>query len=381
MELNDDPGSPGSTGPGPTGSPFLKRASFQRSTKSGAAQCETCEHRCMLGPGDWGVCGTRVNVGGEVFSTTFGRVGALSLNPIEKKPFFHFFPGTSALTLGSYGCNFGCFWCQNHDLSKVVPRLSGVVERDVDGDLDRHADGEEEFFPPDQFLARLRTQQASGTSFSFNEPTLSVEYALEVFPWARDLGFYNTFVSNGYMTGKVADALAAAGLDAINVDVKGGERVVQEFCGANVEHVWNNVARFKGKGVHVELTTLVIPGLNDDPGEFGELCREFSRHAGPETPWHLTRFFPACKSKEFGFTRQTPLETLERLATLARDGGADFVYIGNVWGHQGEHSRCPDCGALLVEREYPQVKLVGLELDGPSASCASCGRDIPGRWA
>ncbi|GAB4319952.1 MAG: AmmeMemoRadiSam system radical SAM enzyme [Promethearchaeota archaeon] len=344
---------------------------FQKSLSGEAAQCLTCERTCVLGPGDWGTCRTRRNIGGVVHTTTWRRRGTTSLNPVEKKPLYHFHPGTSALTYGAPGCNFKCFWCQNHDLSQRVPP-PGASERPL---------------TPEEFVGTAKELGAAGTSLSFSEPTLALEFALELFPLARREGLYNTFVTNGYLTVQALDALVEAGLDAVNVDVKGDEWFYLAHCGAALDKVLRNVSRLKSAGVHVELATLVLPGLNDDPAEFADLCDHVLQAAGSDAPWHVNRFFPRWKARERGLDRPTPVATLEELASVAKRAGFDHVYVGNVPGHRGQNTTCPACGHLLVRREYPRVQVVGLRVErgGPRERrvlgyCDHCGASVPGRW-
>jgi len=319
-------------------------------------RCLTCERRCELADGQVGWCRTRQNREGTLYTLIYGAVSSLSCNPIEKKPLYHFYPGSVALTAGSWSCNLSCPWCQNWDISKQSP--SGG-----------------EFIPPEEFVARARQHSCQGTSISFNEPTLSLEWSLEMFPLARQAGLYNTFVTNGTMTKAALELLLKAGLDGMNVDVKGDEEAVDEYCGADVEVVWRNCQLAQERGIWVEITTLVIPGVNDDDECLEGIARRIVAELGPETPWHLSRYHPAYR-----FTAPpTPVATLERAQEIGRQAGLRYVYLGNVPGHPGEHTLCPSCGIILVRRGLLQLRRCDVTPDG---RCPCCGQEIAGvGWA
>jgi len=318
----------------------------------GKVRCLTCERRCLLAEGGVGWCCTRQNRGGTLYTLIYGAVSSLSCNPIEKKPLYHFYPGSFALTAGSWSCNFACPWCQNWDISKHPP--SGG-----------------EFISPEEFVARARECGCQGTSISFNEPTLSLEWSLAVFPLAHEAGLYNTFVTNGYMTQAALELLVEAGLDGMNVDVKGDGEAVLHHCQADVEVVWRNCRRARELGVWLELTTLVIPGVNDGEGCLGEMARRIVDQLGPETPWHLSRYYPAYRFA----APPTPVVTLERAREIGLSAGLCYVYVGNVPGHAGEHTICPGCGALLIERSG--LRVLRCEVT-PAGRCPYCDQEIAG---
>ena len=305
----------------------------------------------MLGEGQRGWCRTRENHEGQLVTLIYGNVSSLSANPIEKKPLFHFYPGSVALTAGSWSCNFDCPWCQNWEISKSPPQGG-------------------RFMSPKEFVAETVRRRCQGTSISFNEPTLSLEWSLEVFELARARGLYNTFVTNGYMTPQALRLLVEAGLDAMNVDVKGDAKAVRKYCRADVEAVWRNCRAAKEAGVWIEITTLVIPAVNDGEDSLRGIARRIRDELGPETPWHLSRYYPAYR-----FTAPpTPVHTLERAHEIGREEGLEFVYLGNVPGHPYENTYCPDCGTLLIARRGLWVSENRLQ----GGRCPNCGHPIPG---
>ena len=305
----------------------------------------------MLGEAQLGWCRTRENRDGQLMTLIYGNVSSLSANPIEKKPLFHFYPGSVALTAGSWSCNFDCPWCQNRGISKSPPRSA-------------------QFMSAQQFVAQTVRRRCRGTSISFNEPTLSLEWSLEVFELARARGLYNTFVTNGYMTPEVLQLLIKAGLDAMNVDVKGDADAVRRYCKADVEAVWRNCRAAKESGLWIEITTLVIPTVNDEEDRLRGIARRIREELGPETPWHLSRYYPAYR-----FTAPpTPVRTLDWAHEIGREEGLEFVYLGNVPGHPYENTYCPRCGELLIRRHG--LGVMGCRIKG--GKCPECRHSIPG---
>ena len=317
-------------------------------------RCLTCERRCELVPGGLGWCRTRRHQAEQLVTLIYGAVSSRAANPIEKKPFYHFYPGSRALTGGSWSCNFGCPWCQNYDLSKVTP-------------------GGGHSTSPEEFVVEAVAQRCQGTSISFNEPTLSLEWSLEVFRLARARGLYNTYVTNGYMTAEALGLLVEAGLDAMNVDVKGDAEAVRRFCkGIDVEKVWRNCRLARELGVHLEITTLVIPGVNDRDEVLRGIAARIAAELGPDVPWHVSGYYPAYR-----FTAPaTPASTLERAWRIGQEAGLEFVYLGNVAGHRLENTTCPDCGELLVGRRGFSVTTFRLD----RGRCPRCGQAVPGVW-
>ena len=320
-------------------------------------QCNTCERRCLIPVGMLGFCATRRNIGGRLYTLVYGNISSISANPIEKKPFFHFHPGTTALTIGTWSCNFDCPWCQNFDISKSPHRV-----------------GQGQQLSPAAFVALVRKYGCQGTSVSFNEPTLLFEYALDIFDLARKEGYYNTYVTNGYMTGEALAILAARGLDAMNIDIKGGAEEVRRFCAADVEVVWRNAAWAKAHGVWVELTTLLVPGINDAEDGLRRIASRIRLELGADVPWHVTGYYPAYKFGHEAHVPPTPLGTLIRAREVGVAEGLKFVYVGNVPGHPYENTYCPSCQQTLVERCGFRVTRYDITSE---KRCPNCAEEIP----
>jgi len=320
-------------------------------------QCHTCERRCLIPEGELGFCATRKNIGGQLYTLAYGDISFISANPIEKKPFFHFYPGTKALTIGSWSCNFTCPWCQNYDISKSPQNI-----------------GKGQYINSAIFIELIGRYHCQGTSVSFNEPTMLFEYSLDIFKLARDKSYYNTYVTNGYMTEQALEMLVAHGLNAMNIDIKGGAEVVRRFCSADMNIVWRNAARTKGWGVWVELTTLVIPSVNDAEDGLSRIARKIKGELGVDTPWHLSGYYPAYKFRSESYVPATPVSTLEKARDIGKAEGLKYVYVGNIPGHPYENTYCPSCNQSLIERYGFSITKYNISSD---KHCPYCGEGIP----
>ncbi|MHA1449881.1 MAG: AmmeMemoRadiSam system radical SAM enzyme [Candidatus Hodarchaeales archaeon] len=332
----------------------LKKESYLYSPlKDSSVKCLTCWRQCNILDGSYGFCRTRINIKGVLYCINHGLISSLSVNPIEKKPLFHYFPGTFALTAGSYSCNFTCPWCQNHDISKVYP-----------------ADIEEpRYLPVEELVKQAEANpQVDGLSISFNEPVLSLEYAVDTFRLSNE-HLYKMIVTNGYMTDLAFELLIDSGMTGMSVNVKGDAATVKKFCNADVNRVWKNIRTAHGKGVHVEIICLIIPGVNDEERFFKQVARDIVA-IDERIPLHFTRYFPAYR-----FTADpTPVSLLEKACEIASQEGVKFVYIGNVPGHQFENTYCPFCRQLLIKRTGFQIELM---FETITSHCPSCGAEIP----
>jgi pyruvate formate lyase activating enzyme len=321
-------------------------------------RCNTCERFCEISRNKLGFCKTRKNIDGKLYTLEYGDISSFSANPIEKKPFFHFHPGSHAFTVGSWSCNFTCPWCQNFSISKTPPGL----ERS-------------NYISPQKFIKLMKEEKCQGTSISLNEPTLLLEYSLEVFNLAKKEGYYNTYVTNGYMTQEALKLLVEHGLSATNFDVKGDKETVEKYCSADVEKVWRNIREAKRSGAHVEITTLVIPGVNDDEECLRSIAHRIRRKADENTPWHITQYYPAYKALEIGlYPSRTPVKILEKAWNIGKEEGLNYVYIGNIPGHRFENTYCYNCNELLIKRFG--FNILNYKV-GPDNKCPKCKERIP----
>ncbi len=313
------------------------------------ARCLLCWRLCRVE--DYGFCRCRIFREGKLYTLTYGNLSACESRPMEIKPFFHFKPGDSSLTFSTYSCNLDCPWCQNWHLSKTPPR-------------ERY-----DFVPPERLVEIALRNNDNGVCASFNEPTLLFEYLLDLFPVAKRNNLHTTIVSNGYMTVKALEMLRKAGLDGMNVDVKGNEKVY-EMIGGKAKFVWKVVKSAKKLGIHVEIVNLVITNLNDKEEDFEWVVENHLKFAGEEVPLHFTRYFPA-----YLFTSPpTKVERIEKAAEIAKREGVKFVYVGNVPGHRLENTYCPECGKLLIRRYSYRV----LENKIANGRCFNCKAEIYG---
>ncbi|HOT93985.1 MAG TPA: AmmeMemoRadiSam system radical SAM enzyme [Methanoregulaceae archaeon] len=331
----------------------MHEAALYTQNPDGTVTCRLCNHGCRIADGRSGRCGVRQNRDGRLYAASFGRISAEHIDPIEKKPLNHFLPGTLSYSLGSVGCNFSCTHCQNWQLSRSAASLFSLP-----------------YLSPEEAIHRALDADASSVSWTYNEPTISFEYTLEMGRRAHEAGLGTVYVTNGYMTIEALEALAPV-LDAFRVDIKAfDDAFYREICRAHLEPVLASTERARQLGMHVETVTLVIPGLNDSPEEIDGLIRWVIDHLGDATPMHFTRFHPDYQMQD---RPATPIATLERIYERARELGLLFPYLGNVGGHRYENTWCPRCGALLIERRLMHGRPTGIE-DG---RCRTCGEVIP----
>lgn len=327
---------------------------------AGKVRCLACIRRCRIPAGKRGWCRTRENRDGQLYSLIYGRVSSMSLNPIEKKPVFHFLPGSRWLSLGSLGCNFRCPGCQNWELAHA--------------DLDRELE-HTRYVSPAELVRLAQERRAVGISWTFNEPAIWIEYILDTLPLARDAGLFTNLVTNGALTTEALDALGPY-LDVYRTDIKGFLARTYKVLAhlPHYEEIFAAAERARHRwGMHVEVVTNIIPGLNDDAETLEGIAHWLATRLGPDTPWHLTRFYPAYIFQD---RPATPLETLLKAYKIARGQGLNFVYLGNVPGHELENTYCPRCRALLIRREIFDVLANHLQ----AGCCPECGLPIPGRW-
>ncbi len=326
----------------------------------GGVRCGVCLFRCVIPEGERGRCGTRLNAGDRLYSIVYAVVGSISANPIEKKPVYHYLPGSTWLSVGTYGCNFRCPGCQNWDLAHREPPSHGSrCER----------------MSPEELAETAASTGCAGVSWTFNEPAVWLEYVTDSAVAARHRGLRTNVVTNGSFTAEALDLLAPH-LDVYRVDIKGfSAETYRRLTGADcLEGVLQGARHAKHRWrMHVEVVTNVIPGVSDDRRELTALAGWIRDQLDADTPWHLTRFFPA---HHLSASRATPVPLLEQARSAALELGLRFVYLGNVPGHPAENTWCPGCGELLIERAGLGLALNRLR-DG---CCPDCGEGIAGTF-
>jgi len=332
-------------------------ALLYRPLENRAVRCELCAHRCKILPGQRGICQVRENRDGQLVSLVYGRLIAQHVDPIEKKPLFHLLPDSRAYSIATVGCNFSCRFCQNADIAQMPSDHQGaVVGRPV---------------TPEAVVADARSKDCASIAYTYTEPTIFFEFALDVARQAHTAGLRNIFVTNGYMSTKALDMLLPV-LDAANVDLKSfSEAFYRDVCGARLTPVKDTLIRMKKGGMLVEVTTLLIPGLNDSPEELQAIADFLAKDLGPETPWHISRFHPTYRMMD---RAATPVKTLAMARDIGMAAGLRYVYMGNVPGSGGENTLCPDCGNIVINR-FQYRSRTNL-IDGNH--CAYCNQVIDG---
>ncbi len=328
----------------------MKEAMLYEKLSEGKVKCNLCNHRCTIKDGSYGICGVRKNADGSLFSLVYDRIIASHIDPIEKKPLFQFYPGSTAYSIATVGCNFTCRHCQNSDISQLPREKKGYIVGEKMG--------------PEEIVREAHSSGCKSIAYTYTEPTIFFELAYETAQRAHDKGIKNIFVSNGYMTPEALEEISPY-LDGINIDLKSfTEKFYKEICGGRLEPVLDNIKLAKGLGIWVEVTTLIIPTLNDSQDELRQIA-EFLRDVDSNIPWHISQFYPTHQMINLP---RTPVETLHMAREIGIETGLHYVYEGNVPGGGNENTYCHQCGELLVERwGYSIVK--NTIKDGHCPSC------------
>ncbi|MBI5151907.1 AmmeMemoRadiSam system radical SAM enzyme [Candidatus Peregrinibacteria bacterium] len=353
---------------------FVKKAILYEKLPASAVRCKACSWYCKIPEGTTGICGVRENIKGDLYLLVYGKPIAVHIDPIEKKPLFHFLPGTEIFSIGTYGCSFSCDFCQNWDISQSPRELKiqyAADKKALRENLYRMIDACEDW-PPEKIVEYCIRNKIPSIAYTYNEPAIFFEYAYDTAKLAREAGLKNIFVSNGFESIEAIEKISPY-LDANNIDLKGWtEDFYNKICHARLAPVKENIKRFRDAGVWVEVTTLLIPGHNDSDNELKSIA-EFLVNISPEIPWHVTAFHPSYKMQN---VPSTPAKTLERAYKIGKAAGLKYVYTGNIWGLEGENTHCPKCSELLIKRSGASVVENYLKND----ACPKCGFKIKGIW-
>jgi len=317
-------------------------------SEHGSVRCSLCPRHCLIPEGATGFCRVRKNARGRLISLNYGKLCSMNADPIEKKPLFHFAPGTACLSIATVGCNLGCRFCQNWEISQS--------EKIVGDD-----------FTPQQVVDTAKGMGLPGIAYTYVEPTIFYEFALDTMRLAKKAGLYNVWVTNGYTSPEAIRKMARY-LDAANVDYKGGAEFYRKLCLVpDMEPIREAMKLYKEKSIWLELTNLLIPGWNDRRKDVEEMCSWVAAELGRDTPLHLSRFFPNYKMTD---TAATPSETLDMAYGIAKKAGLHYVYVGNVPGDPRESTHCPKCGTKVIER-------IGFSAGKVNKKCPKCRSRIP----
>jgi len=322
----------------------------------GLIHCMLCPRNCVISEGLRGRCGVRENRKGKLYSVVFGRPCTYHNDPIEKKPFFHFLPGTNAFSIATAGCNFSCKFCQNWQISQARPEE--VISSDMS---------------PEKVVEMALQEESPTIAFTYTEPVIYYEYMYETAKLAKRKGLRSVMVSNGFIQRKPMKDLCEH-LTAVKVDLKAfTEKFYRDICDGTLSPVLDTLKLLKEVGIWHEVVVLLVPTLNDSDKEITELCQWVKQELGPDVPLHFTRYYPTYKIKNIP---PTPVATVERAYEIATKTGLRFAYVGNVPGHPKENTFCPKCGKLIINRVASHADPSGLK----AGACKSCGSPIPGVW-
>ena len=334
----------------------IKKHAPHRDEVSGAGvQCRNCAHYCVILPGKRGVCGVRENIDGKLYALNYGKAIAYHVDPIEKKPFFHFLPGSYSLSVATVGCNFSCKNCQNYDISQAPKPQRPVFGEDL---------------PPEEIVNIALKNKLPSISYTYTEPAIFSEYALETMKLAKENGLKNNWVTNGFWSKELFDLISPC-LDAANVDLKSfSDEFYTSNCGGRLQPVLDTLKRLKEKKIWVEITTLSIPTLSDSEEMFRSIAKFIKEELGQETPWHITQFSGVISWKLKDLP-DTPVETLEKAYKIGKETGLKYVYTGNVPGLPSEDTFCPKCGALCIDRTNYVI-----HRHDKNGKCQKCGENL-----
>lgn len=336
-----------------------KRARLWNSIEDKTVKCKLCAFRCKIPDGGKGLCLVRQNINGVLYSLNYSKICAAAVDPIEKKPLFHFQPGSKSFSIAAIGCNFKCEFCQNWQISQAPSLITNSVG---------------EAYSPQEIVNAALERKCKTIAYTYTEPTIYFELAEETARLAKDEGLSNVFVSNGYMSSESLEEMVDW-LDAINIDLKSfNNDYYQKVCKATLQPVLDTIEFIsENTNIWMEITTLVVPGQNDSDDELRKIADFIAQSASPQVPWHISAFHPAYKMDTLS---STPIETLERAYEIGVQAGLKYIYLGNVFSRSGENTFCPKCGKLLIERQNYQI----IENTIKNNKCPKCQTRIPGVW-
>jgi pyruvate formate lyase activating enzyme len=333
----------------------MKEAMLYERLPDGKVRCNLCAHRCVIADGRKGICQVRENRDGTLYTLVYGRVITQHVDPIEKKPLLHFYPGTRAYSIATVGCNFRCRWCQNWEISQMVRERHLVMGEEVS---------------PEEIASAAKRSGCRSIAYTYTEPTIFFEYAYDTARLANEAGLTNIYVSNGYMTQEMLETFHPY-LDAANIDLKAfRDETYRKYVGARLQPVLDGMKVMKRLGIWLEVTTLVIPGINDDEKELKDAADFVANELGVETPWHISRFFPAYEMTD---VPSTPVRTLQRAREIGLEAGLRYVYVGNVSGEA--NTVCHVCGKTLIRRAGYTILENNVQAGG---RCPKCGAVVAG---
>lgn len=335
---------------------MMQEARFWEKAGGDKVRCRLCRFHCLIGEGGRGVCGVRENRDGVLYTLVYGRTIAENIDPIEKKPLFHYHPGSLSYSMATAGCNFRCLHCQNSDISQWPHTVENIPGHRM---------------KPEQIVHQASAGGCRSIAYTYTEPTIFYEYAYDTAVLARKEGLGNVFITNGYISAEALGEIAPY-IDAANVDLKGfSEKFYREVTGATLEWVLESLCEYRRHGIWMEITTLIIPNYNDSDEQLQGIADFINRKLGAHTPWHVTAFYPTYRLLD---APPTPVETLRRARSIGRKAGLKYVYTGNIPEEEGESTFCASCGEMVIERRGFRLGRKNLE----NGKCSACGAVVDG---
>ncbi|MDD3488038.1 MAG: AmmeMemoRadiSam system radical SAM enzyme [Candidatus Pacebacteria bacterium] len=340
----------------------MKKAILYKKLADNKVQCLACSHKCIINEEQTGICGVRQNKQGDLYLLVYNKPISVNIEPIEKKPLFHFLPGEKIFSLGTIGCNFGCEFCQNWEISQLPKTIDTIRQTGYER--------QQETWTPETIVQYCLESKIPMIAYTYNEPTIWTEYAYEIMKLAKEKGIKNVWVSNGFMSQETLDLISPY-LDAINIDLKSfSEDFYKNICKARLEPVKENIKKIYEKGIWLEVTTLIIPKINDSDKELEQIA-EFLKNISENIPWHISAFYPGYKMVDIS---STPKESLIKAYQIGKQAGLKYVYIGNTPDAEYESTYCPKCNFLLIKR----LGLDMIENKIQDGKCPKCNTEIKG---
>ncbi len=334
----------------------MKESYIYKQLENNKVRCDTCSQRCIIAPENFGICGVRKNINGRLFALNYGKAISESIDPIEKKPLFHFLPGTHSLSVATVGCNFRCGNCQNWQISQLVKIDKSMLEVGQN-------------ISPEEIVENAVKNKCPSIAFTYTEPTIFLEYALDIMKLAKEKGIKNIWITNGFMSSETLKMITPY-LDAANVDLKSfDDKFYKIYCGARVGPILENLKQIKKFGIWNEITTLIIPTLSDDEKMLGRIAKFIFKELGSETPWHVTAFSGAISWKMQNVS-DTSIEKIHKAYDIGKKAGLKYVYAGNIPGNSKENTYCPKCNELAIERIGFYIKR--FDEKGKCGECGEC---------
>lgn len=342
----------------------MKKAILYEKLENNKVRCIACSHQCLINDEKTGICGIRQNKDGDLYLLVYGKAISVNIDPVEKKPLFHFLPGQKAFSLGTIGCNFGCDFCQNWEISQLPKTIDKIRETSYEM--------QHENWLPKTIVKNCQDSKIPMIAYTYNEPTIWAEYAFDTMKLAKGQGIKNVWVSNGFMSNKTLEFISPY-LDAINIDLKSfSDDFYKKICKARLEPIKENIKKIWQKGIWTEVTTLIISELNDSEKELKQMA-EFLKDISVDIPWHISAFYPSYKMLDIA---PTPQETLIKAYKIGKDAGLKYVYTGNIPDSEFESTLCPNCNFLIIKR----LGMETLENKLKNGKCPKCGEKIAGKW-